>query len=155
MIPRAAIPRAGRHGLVNDPWLVRAYRLMTAAYPPAFHVTFADCMAADFRDALSEARRTGRAKDVTVLLTQVVLDLLWSVIVQWARTSVPWLTMAYAMALVCFCEGLASALMGGAFRWGLALMMLPLVAAITFTFWFLVPHLRQRRSSAPCLKSTA
>lgn len=138
-----------------DPPLVRAYRRMTAAYPPAFRVMFADSMAADFNDAVRDARRTGRPADMAVLLARVAWDLLWSVSVQWARTSVPWLTMAYATALVCFCEGLASTLVGGSFKWWIVVMLLPPVSAITFTLWFLVPHVRQRRSSPPCLKSTA
>ena len=128
---------------------------MTAAYPPAFRVTFADSMAADFRDALHDAQRSGCTKDVLVLLAQVAWDLLRSVTVQWARTSVPWLTMAYAVALVCFCEGLASALRGNSFKWSIVVLLLPPVSAITFTLWFLVPNVRQRRSSPPCLKSAA
>jgi hypothetical protein len=144
-----------RNAAPIDPPLVQAYRWMTAAYPPAFRLTFGDSMAADFRDALRDAQRTGCTKDVFVLLAQVAWDLLWSVTVQWARTSVPWLTMAYAIALVCFCEGLASALRGSPFKWSLVVMLLPLVSAITFTLWFLLPHVRQRRSSPPCLKSAA
>ena len=147
MTPRNAAP--------IDPPLVRAYRGMTAVYPPAFRLTFADSMAADFRDALRDAQRTGRAQDVVVLLGQVAWDLLWSATVQWARTSVPWLTMAYAVALVCFCEGLASTLRGNSFKWSIVVLLLPPVSAITFTLWFLVPHVRQRRSSPPCLKSAA
>ena len=112
-------------------------------------------MAADFRDALRDAQRTGCTKDIVVLLAQVAWDLLWSVTVQWARTSVPWLTMAHAMALICFCEGLAAALVGGSFRWPVVMMMLPLVSAITFTLWFLLPHVRKSRSRPPCLKSAA
>ena len=138
-----------------DPPLVRAYRWMTAAYPPAFRVTFADSMTADFRDALRDAQRTRCTEDVIVLLAQVAWDLLRSVTAQWARTSVPWLTMAYAVALVCFCEGLASTLRGSQFNWLIVVLLLPPVSAITFTLWFLVPHVRQRRSSPPCLKSTA
>ena len=144
-----------RQNVLIDPPLVQVYRWMTAAYPPAFRVMFADSMAADFRDALRETQRTGRTKNLVVLLAQVAWDLLRSVAVQWARTSVPWLTMAYAMALLCFCEGLASALRGSPFKWPLIVMLLPLVSAITFTFWFLLPHLRRRRSSPPCLKSAA
>jgi len=138
-----------------DPPLVQAYRWMTVAYPPAFRTMFADSMAADFRDALRDAHRTNCTKDVVVLVAQVGRDLLWSVTVQWARTSVPWLTLAYSMALLCFCEGLASALRGSPFKWPLIVMTLPVVSAITFTLWFLLPHARQRRSSPPCLKSAA
>lgn len=134
------------HAFLAEPLLVRVYRWLTAAYPPAFAATFGESMAADFNDALRDARRTGRAADVAILLAQVGRDLLWSVTLQWARTSVPWLTMAYAIALLCFCEGLASALMGGRFRWPLVMMMLPLVSTTTFTFWFLLPHLRRRRT---------
>jgi hypothetical protein len=128
---------------------------MTAAYPPAFRATFADSKAADFGDALRDARRTGCAKDVLALLAQVAWDLLRSATAQWARTCVPWLTMAYAVALVCFCEGLASALRGSSFRWPLVVLLLPPVSTITFTLWFLLPHARRRRSSPPCLKSAA
>jgi hypothetical protein len=144
-----------RHAALPDPPLVRAYRWMTAAYPPAFRATFGDSMAADFHDALRDARSSGDTRTTTKLLTQVSCDLVWSVVVQWARTSVPWLTMAYSLALVCFCEGLASALIGGPFRWPLALTLLPLVSTTTFTFWFLLPHVRRRRSRPPCLKSAA
>lgn len=132
--------------------LVSVYRWMITAYPPAFRATFADSMAADFNDALHDARASGR-EDVARFLAQVARDLVWSVIVQWARTSVPWLTLAYAAALLCFCEGLASTLIGGRFRWPVVVILLPLVSSITFTFWFLVPHLRRRRSRPPCLKS--
>ena len=135
-----------RHGTVTDPPLVRVYRWMTAAYPPAFRLTFGDSMAADFKDALHDARASGHRHSTTRLLAQVGCDLVWSVAVQWARTSVPWLTLAYSLALVSFCEGLASALMGSAFRWPLVVMLLPLVSSITFTFWFLLPHVRRRRS---------
>ena len=138
-----------------DPPLVHAYRWMTAAYPPAFRAAFADSMTADFRDALRDVRETGRTTDVAVLLAQVASDLLRSVIAQWVRTSVPWLTMAYALALVCFCEALASALGGSPFKWSIVMLLLPPVSAITFTLWFLVPNVRQRRSSPPCLKSAA
>ena len=144
-----------RNSALIDPPLVQAYRWMTAAYPPAFRVAFADSMAADFRDALRDAQRTGRTKDILALLAQVAWDLLRSVTVQWARTSVPWLTMAYAVSLVCFCEGLASTLRGSSFNWSIVVLLLPPVSAITFTCWFLVPHVRQRRSSPPCLKSAA
>ena len=144
-----------RNAAPIDPLLVQGYRWMIAAYPPAFRVTFADSMAADFRDALHDTQRTGRRKDVIVLLAQVAWDLLCSVTVQWARTSVPWLTMAYAVALVCFCEGLASTLRGSSFKWTIVVLLLPPVSAITFTLWFLLPHVRQRRSSPPCLKSAA
>ncbi len=140
--------------LIDTP-LIQAYRWMTAAYPPAFRVTFADSMAADFRDALRDAKRSGRTKDVIVLLAQVAWDLAWSITAQWARTSVPWLTMAYAAALVCFCEGLASTLRGSSFKWSIVVLLLPPVSAITFTLWFLLPHVRHRRSSVPCLKSAA
>ena len=136
------------HTIVQDPSLVRAYRWITAVYPPAFKAMFADSMAADFNDALRDTRRTGRGAALTVLLAQVGWDLAWSVTVQWARTSVPWLTMAYAAALICFCEALASALVGGSFRWSVVPMMLPLVSAITFTLWFLVPHVRKSRASS-------
>jgi hypothetical protein len=134
--------------------ITRAYGWAIKAYPPVFRATFADSMMADFRDALRDAEETG-PKAKSSLLTQVTRDLVWSVIVQWARTSVPWLTMAYAMALVGFCEALASTLLGRPFKWSFVLMLLPGVSAITFTFWFLVPQARQRRSSVPCLKSAA
>ena len=63
--------------------------------------------------------------------------------------------VVFAVALVCFCEGLASALHGSSFKWSIVVLLLPPVSAITFTFWFLVPQVRQRRSSPPCLKSAA
>ena len=135
--------------------LVQTYKWMTAAYPPAFRATFADSMTADFRDALRDAKHTGRTQDVVVLLARVAWDLVRSVAAQWARTSVPWLTMAYAMALVCFCEGLASTLRGSTFKWSIVALLLPPVSAITFTLWFLVPNVRHRRSSPSCLKSVA
>ena len=139
---------------MNSLLILRAYGWAIKAYPPVFRATFADSMMADFRDALRDAEENGpRAK--STLLTQVTRDLVWSVMVQWARTSVPWLTMAYAMALVGFCEALASTLLGRPFKWSFVLILLPAVSAITFTFWFLVPQARQRRSSVPCLKSAA
>src|SRR5688500_15651906 len=144
-----------RNSTLIDPPLVQAYRWMTATYPPAFRVAFGDSMAADFRDAFHDAQRTGCTKDIVVLLAQVARDFVWSVTVQWARTSVPWLTMAYAVALVCFCEGLAAALRGSSFKWSIVVTLLAPVSAITFTLWFLLPHVRQRRSSPPCLKSAA
>ena len=136
-------------------FLTRAYGWAIKAYPPVFRATFADSMMADFRDALRDANGSGGPKATLTLLAQVARDLAWSVLVQWARTSVPWLTMAYAMALVGFCEALASTLLGRSFKWSLVLMLLPAVSAITFTFWFLLPQARQRRSSVPCLKSAA
>ena len=141
--------------LLPYPWPVRAYRWMTAVYPPAFHSTFADSMAADFNDALRDARHTGRTRDILVLLAAVGADLVWSITVQWMRTSVPWLTAAYATALVGICEGLASTLVGSAFLWSRVVMLLPLVSAITFTLWFLLPQVRHRRSKTPCLTSAA
>jgi hypothetical protein len=135
--------------------IVTVYRWMIAAYPPAFRATFADSMAADFSDALRDAHASGDRRGINRLLVQVGLDLVRSVVVQWARTSVPWLTLAYAAALLCFCEGLASTFMGGRFSWALVIALLPFVSAITFTFWFLLPHLRRRRSRPPCLKSAA
>ena len=136
-------------------FLIRAYGWAIKAYPPVFRATFADSMMADFRDALLDAQISGDRKATSRLLSQVTRDLVWSVIVQWARTSVPWLTMAYAIALVGFCEALASTLLGRPFKVTLVLMLLPAVSAITFTFWFLLPQARQRRSSVPCLKSVA
>jgi hypothetical protein len=138
-----------------EPLLVRTYGWAIKAYPPVFRATFADSMMADFRDALRDARECGSADATSRLMVQVTRDLVWSVIVQWARTSVPWLTMAYAMALVGFCEALASTLLGRPFKASLVLALLPVVSAITFIFWFLLPQARQRRSSVPCLKSAA
>jgi hypothetical protein len=129
-----------RHAALIDPPLVRTYRWLTAAYPPAFRATFADSMAADFRDALRDAQSSARTKDLVILLAQVAWDLFCSAITQWARTSVPWLTMAYAMALVCFCEALASTLQGSTFKWSIVLLLLPPVSVLTFTLWFLLPH---------------
>ena len=143
------------HATVAYPWPVQVYRWMTAVYPPAFHSTFADSMAADFNDALRDARHTGRTRDVLTLVAAVAGDLVWSISVQWMRTSVPWLTAAYATALVGICEGLASTLAGSAFQWSRVVMLLPLVSAITFTLWFLVPQFRQRRSKTLCLTSAA
>jgi hypothetical protein len=140
---------------MNTLLLIRAYGWAIKAYPPVFHATFADSMIADFRDALRDAKESGNPNAPSTLLAQVAGDLVWSVIVQWARTSVPWLTMAYATALVGFCEALAATLLGRPFKWSFVLMLLPAVSAITFTFWFLVPQARQRRSSVPCLKSAA
>ena len=137
-----------------EPPLVRAYSWAITAYPPAFRSMFGDSMVADFRDALRDSRKNGR-KDTSILLAQVARDLLWSLAVQWARTSVPWLTMAYSMALVGFCEALASTLLHRPFKLSLVMSVLPAVAAITFTVWFLWPQARQRRSSVPCLKSAA
>jgi hypothetical protein len=144
-----------RHIVLTDPLLVRAYRCAINAYPPVFRTTFGDSMVADFRDALHDVQQQGAPQSRSTLLAQVTRDLVWSVIVQWARTSVPWLTMAYALALVGFCEALASTLLGRPFKLAFVLMLLPAVSAITFTFWFLLPQARQRRSSPPCLKSAA
>lgn len=135
--------------------LVEIYRWAIVAYPPAFRVMFADSMTADFRDALHDAHKTGQRKATLVLLAQVAWDLICSLGVQWARTSVPWMTMAYSMALVAFCEGLAATLLGSPFKWAVVLILLPPVSATMFTFWFLVPQLRRRRSVPPCLKSVA
>jgi hypothetical protein len=138
--------------LPPDVGVVRLYRWLTIAYPPAFRLTFADSMAADLNDALRDAQGSG-SKAVAILLVRVGADLVWSMGVQWTRTSVPWLTLAYATALVCFCEGLASALLGGPFKVALVVALLPFVSAITFTFWFVVPQVRRRRARPPCLRS--
>jgi hypothetical protein len=144
-----------RHiGLMELP-LVRVYRSAIALYPPVFRATFGDSMVADFRDALADARRTGDRRQTSILLAQVARDLVWSVCVQWIRTSVPWLTMAYALALVGFCEALASTLLHRPFKQWLVVMLLPAVSVITYTLWFLLPQARHRRSSVPCLKSAA
>lgn len=137
----------------RDPAPVRVYRRLTAIYPPAFRQMFAESMAADFGDAWHDARQSGRAGDVARLLASVGLDLAWSISCQWLRTSVPWLTAAYAAAIACVVEGLASAMLGGPFNPGVVAALLPLVSVITFTCWFLVPQMRHQRNRPTCLKS--
>jgi hypothetical protein len=132
-------------------WLVGSYRAIITAYPPAFRVTFGDSMAADFSDAVADAGRWGRRRDLAVLLARVAMDLAWSISSQWLRTSVPWLTAAYAIAILGIVEGLASALVGGRFTWAVIAAFVPPVALFTFTMWFLLPHLRRNRSTPPCL----
>lgn len=137
-----------------DPPLVWCYRRVLAAYPPGFRLAFADNMTVDFRDALNDAREVGR-RAVMQLLLCVVVDLAWSVTHQWARTPVPWLTMAYATMIACACEGLASATMRNQFDPWVVAALLPLVSIITYTCWFLVPDIRRRRDRPNCLTSAA
>jgi hypothetical protein len=132
--------------------LVLGYRAVLLAYPPAFRLTFGDSMAADFSDALHDVGRTRTLQTVTLLI-RVACDLLWSIACQWLRTSVPWLTAAYAAAILAVLEWLASAFGGPKFGWSVWAACVPLVSIVTFTIWFLLPHMRQQRDKPPCLKS--
>ena len=132
-------------------WLVRCYRLVLASYPPGFRLAFADSMTLDFSDALRDAREDARRWAVIQLLVSVAADLAWSVTRQWARTPVPWLTLGYAATIACVCEGLASATMRNQFDPWVVVALLPLVSAITYTCWFLVPDIRRRRDRPTCL----
>ena len=138
-----------------DPWLVRCYRRVLTAYPPGFHLAFADSMALDFSDALRDAREEARLWAVAHFLVSVAADLAWSVTREWALTPVPWLTLGYATTIACVCEGLASATMRNEFDPWVVVALLPLVSAITYTCWFLVPDIRRRRDRPICLTSGA
>jgi hypothetical protein len=136
-------------------WLVRCYQLVLTTYPPGFRLAFADNMTLDFSDALRDAREDARRGAVMQLLVSVAADLAWSVTRQWAGTPVPWLTLGYATTIACVCEGLASATMRNQFDPWVVVALLPLVSAITYTCWFLVPDIRRRRDRPTCLTSGA
>lgn len=138
-----------------DRALLRGYRSALTGYPPAFKLEFADSMSADFADALRDARQAPQSRAVARLLLSVAVDLARSITYQWLRTSVPWLTAAYALAIACFCESLAAAMLRVPFDLRVVATLLPLVSAITYTCWFLVPHVRRRREHTICLKSVA
>ena len=67
---------------------VWAYRALLCLYPPPFRRTFGDEMQQDFELGLDEARAAG-ARASRVFLARALGDLLWSVPLQWLRSSRP------------------------------------------------------------------
>lgn len=126
--------------------ILRTYRALLWCFPPAFRVAYADCMTADFEDGLADADRMGDRHRMAAWLGLVALDLFRSMTWQWLRTPVPWLTMTYTVALVAFCEGLSAILLGRPFLMPIAL--LPPVAAVIFTVWFVLPNTRRDEPSS-------
>lgn len=125
--------------------ILRTYRALLWCFPPAFRVAYGDCMSADFEDGLADASRLGSRSRLAGWLIVVVLDLVRAITWQWCKTSVPWLTGAYTLALVAICESLASAMLARPFL--LPIALLPPVAVFIFMTWFVVPHARTHTSS--------
>lgn len=125
--------------------ILRTYRALLWCFPPAFRIAYADCMSADFEDGLADASRFGDRRRLARWLALVALDLTRAIIWQWCKTSVPWLTGAYTLALVAICESLAAAMLARPFL--LPLAILPPVAAFIFLTWFVVPHTRKGATS--------
>ena len=133
-----------------------ADRLALLCFPPAFRAAFGDCMQADFSDGLGDARRSTRPGHLTRWLVRVAWDLAGAITRQWLRTSVPWLTALYAIAILAFVEGLSAALLrsrvaahtGESSLWtvwsltGSAVIVLGL-SVLMFSLWFIVPNLRR------------
>lgn len=123
--------------------MARLYRLSLWLFPPAFRLAYADCMTADFEDGLADARRLGRRDRLAGWLGLVALDLLWVLSSQWLRTSVPWLTAAYAALICTICEGLSAVMLARDFLFPVTL--LPPVSAVIFLLWFVPPQTRRDR----------
>lgn len=134
--------------------ILTLYRASLLLFPPAFRVAFGDCMQADFADGLSDVRRSPRSWALTMWLATVAWDLARSVTQQWLRTSVPWLTTLYSMAILAFLEGISTAMLHS--RWGTPDVAAPMgfhltgsavvvlgVSALIFALWFIVPNVRR------------
>ncbi len=136
--------------------IAAAYGFALLLFPPAFRAAFGDCMQADFSDGLLDAGRSTRPGHLARWLGGVAWDLAGAITRQWLRTSVPWLTALYAVAILAFVEGLATALLrsriaehtGGPSLWtvwsltGGAVIVLGM-SVLIFAFWFIVPNLRR------------
>ena len=123
--------------------MIAAYRTALWLLPPAFRAVYADCMTVDFEDGLTDARRFGNRRHLLRWLGLVAADLARSITWQWLRTSVPWLTTAYAVLILAFCEGISSAMLGREFS--LPVTLLPVVSALTFWCWFVPAQTRRQR----------
>jgi hypothetical protein len=134
----------------------RVYAATLLLFPPAFRAAFGDCMAADFADGLRDVQRTTQRRQRVGWFARVAWDLARSIGWQWLRTSVPWLTTAYAAAMLGVCEGLSaimvrSRLFGaddsivttGLWHPAGSVLIVFVVSALIFTLWFILPNLRR------------
>ncbi len=94
-----------------------AYGLALILFPPPFRAAFGECMQADFADGLRDAQRATRRGYLATWIVRVAWDLVRAISWQWARTSVPWLTVSYAVAILTICEGLSSILLRSRLLW--------------------------------------
>ena len=103
-------------------------------------------MLADFTEGLRDARRAPRRWHLVGWLARVAWDLMWAISRQWLRTAVPWLTAAYAAAILGVCESL-SAIMLGSRTVGPDVTTLVAVAfalsVLIFALWFILPNVRR------------
>lgn len=136
--------------------IAAAYRIAVWMFPPAFRAAFGDCMQADFADGLRDARRGTRRGHLVGWLARVAWDLARAIGWQWLRTSVPWLTLSYAMAILAICEGLSSIMLKSRLLWHVAgtpppagvsltgsLVIVLGVSVLIFAAWFIIPDLRR------------
>jgi hypothetical protein len=136
--------------------IARVYAVTLLLFPPAFRAAFGECMVADFADGLRDAQRAPRRLHLVGWLARVAWDLARAISRQWMRTSVPWLTTAYAAAILGVCEGLSSIMLRSRMFWpdvtstpasgwylvGTMVIVFAL-SVLIFALWFIVPNLRR------------
>jgi hypothetical protein len=136
--------------------MARVYAATLLLFPPAFRAAFGDCMAADFADGLRDAQRAPRRWQLIGWLVRVAWDLARSISRQWMRTSVPWLTTAYAAAILGVCEELSSIMLRSRILWP-DVHTAPVsdwhligtigtvcaLSVLIFAVWFILPNLRR------------
>jgi hypothetical protein len=136
--------------------IVRLYAATLLLFPPAFRAAFGDCMAADFADGLRDAQRAPGRRHLAGWLATVAWDLVRSISRQWLRTSVPWLTTAYAAAILGVCEGLSSIMLRSRMFWpdissapasgwylAATAAIVFALSVLIFAVWFILPNLRR------------
>lgn len=133
--------------------IAAAYRGALLLFPPAFRAAFGDCMQADFSDGLHDARRSPHRGHLPRWLARVAWDLTRSIVQQWLRTSVPWLTTLYASAILAFLEGISATMLrsrvglltadASSAGWHVNVLIVLAMSALIFSVWFIVPNLRR------------
>jgi len=122
------------------------YAAALLLFPPAFRAAFGDCMTADFTDGLRDARRAPRRRHLVGWLARVAWDLMVAISRQWLRTAVPWLTTAYAAAILAVCEGLSAIMLGSRTVGPDVTTLVAVVSALSvliFSLWFILPNVRR------------
>jgi hypothetical protein len=92
---------------VSHPVYLRLYRACLGACPPAFRREYGDEMVRDCGEAWQEAASAG-GRALWHLRLQIAVDLVRTVVTQWARTGWPAIGLASLLAPLALAEGLSA-----------------------------------------------